>query len=257
MFQAMRTAATALRSQQIRLDTIGNNIANLNTTAFKGTRINFRDALYTTGITPGPPRTPDGNQQRGHGLMIASARTDFNGGNLIRTEAVLDFALEGEGFFQLGDLAGNTFFTRSGHFTISAEADGNYIVNANGLYLLDVNGERIRMDSLTHTINVGTDGEMVFISPDGETTANLAIVTFRNLTGLYQLGSSLFQESEASGEMLVPEGTIVRQGMLEGSNVELAQEMTRMIRTQRAFSLASRALTTADEMEGIANNMRR
>jgi flagellar basal-body rod protein FlgG len=189
--------------------------------------------------------------------MIAGTRIDFGGGNLIRTEGVLDFALEGEGFFQLGDLAGNVFFTRSGHFTISSEADGNYIVTANGLYLHDVNGERIRMDSLTHTINVTPEGEMFFISPDGETRADLAIVTFRNLTGLYQLGGSLFQVSDASGEQLIPEGTIVRQGMLEGSNVDLAQEMTRMIRTQRAFQLASRALTTADEMEGIANNMRR
>jgi flagellar basal-body rod protein FlgG len=257
MFQAMRTAATALKNQQTRLDTIGDNIANVNTVAFRNTRLNFRDALYSTGITPGPPRTPEGNQQRGHGVMVASTRIDFTGGNIQMTGIPLDIALEGEGFFQVGDMAGNVFFTRKGNFTISAEADGNFIVTANGLYLHDINGDRIRMDPGTHTINIGTDGAMTFVSPTGVETATLAVVTFRNVTGLYSVGNSLFQPGDASGEQLVPVGTVVRQGALEGSNVDMAKEMTRMIRTQRAFQLASRALTTADEMEGIANNMRR
>jgi flagellar basal-body rod protein FlgG len=98
---------------------------------------------------------------------------------------------------------------------------------------------------------------VIFTAPDEEVTVNFGIFTFRNLMGLNSAGSSLWTVGEGTGERRVPEDTALRQGMLEGSNVDLADEMTRMMRTQRAFQLASRALTTADEMDGVANNMRR
>ena len=253
----MMSAASALKKQQIRLDTIANNVANVNTTGFKNSRVDFKDSFYANGITPGPARNPEANQQKGHGLMLAGIGTDFTGGIIQVTGIPLDFALEGEGFFVLGDLNGNVFYTRNGNFTLSAEADGNYLVNAGGLYVLDTNGERIRVPVGATRIEVGTGGEMIFTSPTEVTTANLGIFTFRNITGLHSIGNSLFTESDSTGERLVPENTVVRQGALEGSNVNLADEITRMMRTQRAFQLASRALTTADDMEGVANNMRR
>ena len=257
MYQAMMTAASGLRNQQQRLDTIANNVANINSTAFKSVRLDFKDALYTAGITPGPARTPEGNQQRGHGVMIAGIAKDFRGGNLQVTNRPLDVALDGEGFFELRDLNGNIFYTRNGSFNLSAEDDGAYLVSSGGLYVHDIAGERIQVPAGTEMISIDSDGTIRFLVGEEEATAVLSVYTFRNLTGLLSMGDGTYAESEASGERLPAEGTRVEQGALEGSNVNLGEEMTRIMRTQRAFQLASRALTTADDMEGIANNMRR
>jgi flagellar basal-body rod protein FlgG len=262
MYEALSIAATGLRNQQQRLDTIAHNVANVNSAAYKSVRLDFKDALYTTGITPGPPRTPapEGNQQKGHGLMIAGIAKDFRPGNHVTTNRELDFALEGEGFFELGDRAGNIVYTRNGNFSLSIEADGIYLTNANGLYVHDENGMNITVPFGANRINVAQDGTMIFMTGDvihPEATVRLGIYTFRNLHGLDAAGNGNYAETEASGERFPAYQANVRQGVLEGSNVNLAEEMTRLIRTQRVFTLASRALTTADEMEGIANNMRR
>jgi len=257
MYQAMMTAATGLQNQQRRLDTIANNVANVNTLGFKSVRLDFKDALYSAGIVPGPARTPEGNQQRGHGLMLAGTAKDYRNGNLQSTEGKLDLALEGDGFFELGDLEGNIFYTRNGNFSLSIEPDGNYIVTGEGLYLLDADGMRILVPDLTEDISINHDGIITFTVGGEQAAASIGVYTFRNITGLLSAGNSTYTTSEASGERLQADGTLVLQGMLEGSNVNLAEEMTRMIRTQRAFQLASRALSTADEMEGIANNMKR
>ena len=257
MYQAMMIAASGLRNQQQRLDTIANNVSNVNTVAFKSVRLDFKDALYTAGITPGPARTPDGNQQRGHGVMVAGIVKDFRGGSLQSTERQFDFAIEGEGFFELGDLNGNIVYTRNGNFSLSAEEDGVYLTNATGLYVLDTDGERILVPDATERIDTSYDGALTFVAGEEETTVTLGVYTFRNITGLLSAGDSTYAESVASGERMPAEDTRVVQGMLEASNVNLGEEMTRIMRTQRAFQLASRALTTADDMEGIANNMRR
>lgn len=258
MYEALSIAATGLKNQQRRLDTIAHNVANANTTAYKSVRLDFKDALYTAGITPGPARTPEGNQQKGHGLMVAGITKDFRAGNIQTTDRPLDLTIEGEGFFELGDNDGNIVYTRNGNFTVSVEDDGTYLVNAEGLYVLDTEGTRIQIPYGTGEINIGNNGDINFMA-DTEIIGivTLGIYTFRNITGLLDVGDSNYAESVASGERRPAEGIKVWQGTLEGSNVSLAEEMTRLIRTQRAFSLASRALTTADEMEGIANNMRR
>ena len=119
MYEAMMIAATGLTNQQRRLDTIANNVSNVNSTAYKSARLDFKDALYTAGIVPARPRTPDGNQQKGHGVMIAGITKDFSMGNLQVTERNLDAAIEGEGFFAIGDMEGNVFFTRNCLLTMS------------------------------------------------------------------------------------------------------------------------------------------
>jgi len=257
MFEATMIAATGLQNQQRRLDTIANNVANVSTTGYKGVRLDFKDAMYTAGITPGLPRTPEGNQMRGHGVMIAGTAKDFRPGILQKTDRPLDIAIQGEGFFELRDIDGNLFYTRNGSFNLSAEEDGVYLCNADGLYVMDTVGGRIRLPDSAETVIVGEDGSMYFTDGDEEPSVMLGVYTFRNLTGLLSAGNGNYTQSPASGERTPAGGVKLAQGTLEGSNVNLAEEMTRMIRTQRAFQLASRALTTADEMEGIANNMRR
>ena len=259
MYEAINIAATGLQSQQRRLDTIAHNVSNINTAAYKSTRLDFKDALYTAGLVPALPRTrdPEGNQQKGHGVMVAGTTKDFSTGAIQATGRQIDFAIEGEGFFALSDPEGETVYTRSGSFNLSVEDDGIYLVNSAGYYVQDADGERIMIPEYTEKIGVPENGMITFSVGEDETNVMLGVYTFRNLTGLLSDGNSNYSESVASGERMPADGARIRQGVLEISNVKLSEEMTRMIRTQRAFSLASKALTTSDEMEGIANNMRR
>jgi len=257
MYEAMMIAATGLKNQQSRLDTIANNVANVNSAAFKAARLDFKDALYTAGIVPAKPRSPEGNQQKGHGVMVAGIAKDFSVGNMQTTERPLDAAIEGEGFFELGDGSGKIVYTRNGAFNMSSEDGGNFLVNGDGLYVHDAGGNKISVPYGTDTININIDGSVTFVAFEEETTVQLGVYTFRNITGLLSMGNGTYSESAASGEKLPAAGVAIRQGAIEGSNVNLAEEMTRLIRTQRTFQLSSRALTTADEMEGIANNMKR
>jgi len=259
MYLAKSIAASGLRHQQLRLDNIAHNVSNANTTAFKNARLDFKDSLYTAGITPGPPRSPEESQQKGHGVIVTAISRDFKPGVLQRTERMFDFAIENEGFFSLSDINGDLVYTRNGSFHLSVEAAGSFLVNGEGLYVLDINGARIPIPFGTSTVNSDNDGNLYFLSSGNELLgeATLGLFTFRNLQGLEAAGYGNYAPNAAAGELLPANTAIVRQGVLEGSNISLAEEMTRLIRTQRAFQLASRALTTADEMQGIANNMKR
>ena len=259
MYEAMMIAATGLQNQQRRLDTIAHNVSNVNTVGFKNSRLDFKDALYTAGIVPALPRTrePEGNQQKGHGVMVAGITKDFLPGSVQTTDRLLDVTIQGEGFFALEAVNGETVYTRNGSFELSVEDGGVYLVNGSGLYVLNAGGGRIRVPDNTETITFSQQGEIVFTAGDEETAVMLGVYTFRNLMGLQSIGDSNYAETVSSGERRTAGDATIRQGTLEMSNVRLADEMTRMIRTQRVFQLSSRALTTADEMEGIANNMRR
>ncbi|MCL2821092.1 MAG: flagellar hook-basal body protein [Oscillospiraceae bacterium] len=259
MYLAMSIAASGLRNQQTRIDSIANNVANANTVGFKNARLDFKDSLYTVGLTPGPNRTVDGNLKKGHGLMTNAVTRDFKQAHFERTERELDFAIENEGFFAFQNAVGEVVYGRNGVFNLSVEADGTYIVNGEGLYVLDENENRIQIPLGTNKIEYDTDGTLRFVTYDSVELgrATLGMFTFRNLKGLAAAGSTTFSATPAAGERRLAENAILRQGVIEGSNVKLADEMARLIRTQRAFQLASRALSTADQMEGIANQMRR
>jgi len=258
MYLAMSIGATGLFHQQRRIDTIANNVANANTVGYKNSRLDFKDALYTTGVTPGPARTPEGNQQKGHGVLITAISRDFKPGSMERTDNPLDFAIENEGFFAFENPDGGILYGRNGAFSLSVEADGTYLVNGQGLYVLNENEERITIPFGITQIIGDLDGTLRFMNGDVEVGRDvIGIYTFRNLHGLEASGNSTFTQAPSAGERLQANDAVLRQGVLEISNINLAEEMTRLIRTQRAFQLASRAVTTADEMEGIANNMRR
>ena len=258
MYLAKSIAASGLRNQQLRIDTIANNIANANTVAYKNARLDFKDSLYTAGITPGPARSTDQSQQKGHGVIAAAVTRDFKPGSLERTNRMLDFAIENEGFFSLSDHNGDVVYTRNGSFHLSVEQGTTFLVNGEGLYVLDDTGARIPVPFGTDTITSDNEGNLTFINNDAVVgNATLGIFTFRNLKGLEAVGQGNYSPSPAAGQRLAADNAVLRQGVLEGSNLNLSEEMSRVIRTQRAFQLVSRALTTADEMQGIANNMRR
>lgn len=258
MYEAVFMAATGLVNQQRRLDTIADNVANTNTVGFKTARLDFKDALYTAGIDPGPAYTEDGNLQKGHGVMTSAITSDFSTGALITTESMLDFAIDGDAFFEVLDPYGNRYYTRAGNFYSIEGVTGLELVNSQGYFVQDNNGQNITIPEGTTDIAVSEEGLMVF--SDGENTlgtVQLGLYSFSNRTGLSKVGGSNYEPTVASGEPEAATEYRVKQYMLENSNVDMATEMTRLLRTQRAFQLASRALTTADDMEGIANNMRR
>ncbi len=271
MNQSILTAKTGVRAQQQRLDVIGNNLANINTNGYKTVRADFQDALYQTLRRPVQPQDQL-NLELGHGTLLGATTRDFRPGSMQATGNPLDVMLTGEGFFTVMSPNGETQYTRNGTFTLSNEADGLYLVNGQGWYVLDDSGARIRIDftmvdedasgnPITRDANlsdltIGQDGSLAF--GRNAPFAKLGLRTFDNLGGLEAVGNSMFVPTEGSGEpRSLDEGVLVKQGYLEMSNTDLATEMTRMIRTQRAMQLSSRALTTADQMMGVANNIRR
>jgi flagellar basal-body rod protein FlgG len=261
MYEAVFMAATGLTNQQRRLDVIADNMANVNTVGHRANRIDFADALYTAGLNPSYPRTPEpnGNQRHGHGVSTASITRENRQGALQQTGQELDLALEGRGYLSVADGEGNIYYKRGGSYYISIESGAARIVDADGYYLLDDGGSSMELPENTVNISVAAVGLLSFTDSGGNTleTHTLGLYEFTNELGLNSDGGDRYVETELSGDMWVSENTKVHQGNLEMSNVDLAKEMTNMIRAQRAFQLASRALTTADDMEGLANTLRK
>lgn len=256
MLQGTYTAAMGIHAQQQRLDTIGNNLANTNTNGYKTVRTNFKDALYSVMTRPIQPQN-DVDLQLGHGTLVTSFTRDFNQGLYQETELDTDVYIEGEGFFAVRATNGETLYTRDGHFEKSLEADGLYLKISNGNYVLDTNGQRIRIPETTEEqLKIGTDGSLSV--GNNEPFAYLQIVTFPNKQGLDAVTTNEYSVSATSGQpQAVPQGEFrLITGALEGSNVSLPQEFTRLIRTQRAMQLSSRALSTADQMDETAINTR-
>jgi flagellar basal-body rod protein FlgG len=251
MIQSLSTAATGLTAQQQKIDIIANNIANISTTAYKGTDARFEDTLYTAMENPDPD-APATNLQKGTGVALSSTATDFAQGSVHETGGTLDLMIDGDAFFKLETGVGEYAYTKDGAFSISVEEDGSYLVNSAGHYVLDANDERIRLPEDSEKFTVRDDGTIDM----GTAEAQLGIYSFDNAAGLFSTGGNLFTETAASGAAAAAEDYTVIQGALEGSNVDLATQLTSLMQAQRVFSLASRALQTADEMEGLANNMR-
>ena len=252
MMQSLSTAAAGLSAQQQKIDILANNISNVNTTAYKSSSARFKDTLYTAMENPDTEAAAS-NLQKGTGVALSSTGIDFSQGSAVATENPLDLMITGDGFFKLMTANGEYAYSKNGAFSISMEGDGSYLVNAEGDYVLDINDEKIRVPANADKFAVQSDGTIVL---DG-TQTRLGIYTFENVQGLRSEAGSLFSETTASGEAAASTDFTVTQGVLEGSNVNLASELTRLIEAQRAFSLASQALQTADEMEGLANNIRR
>ena len=253
MIQSLATAAAGLSAQQQKIDIIANNISNVNTAAYKSTDARFKDTLYTAMENP-DLEAQEANLQKGTGVALASTDVDFTQGSVISTGNPLDLMINGDGFFELMTASGEVVYSKNGAFTVSSEEDGGYLVNSQGDYVLDADGDKILVPEGASEFIVQSDGRIII---DGTQTQQLGIYTFENTQGLLSVGDSCFSETAASGEAVAASDCTVTQGALEGSNVNLASELTRLIEAQRVFSLASQALQTADDMEGLANNIRR
>lgn len=260
--RSLSIAATGMLAQQLNVEVISNNIANMNTTAFKKQRAEFQDLLYQnlrrTGANSSDAGTvvPSGVQV-GVGVKTAAVYRIAEQGNLVNTGNTYDLAVEGGGFFSVTLPDGGTGFTRAGSFQVSPTGQ---LVTADG-YVVSP-GITIAQDALDVTINAS--GQVQVTTPgtvEPTLAGQLELSIFFNQAGLEAIGDNLFKETAASGAATVgvPGSTgygSVRQGFLETSNVNAVQEVTNLITAQRAYEMNSRVITTSDEMLRSVSTLR-
>ncbi len=259
MIRALWTAATGMQAQQVNMDVIANNLANVNSSGFKKSRADFQDILYQTSRAAGTG--VDGNEvptgvQVGLGSRVAAVQKVFTSGDFQQTENELDLAIEGSGFFQVILPDGTDAYTRSG--AMKKDSTGR-LVTSDGYPVVP----EIVIPENSTAINVGSRGN-VEVLLDGESTPTLAgnieLIRFGNPSGLKSLGRNLYAETPTTGNPI--SGTpgeegfgTLSQGFLEGSNVNIMEEMVNMIAGQRAYEVNSKAIKTADEMLSITSQL--
>ncbi len=271
MVRSLWTAATGMLAQQINLDTIANNLSNVNTQGYK-TQVNeFKTLLYQTLQT----RTTSANGEQkptsaqvGLGTRNSAITTIFREGNAIPSDSPSSFMLDGVGFFAVRGADGNTYYTRNGNLKFTLATNGNMLAPTDGLPVLDTAGQPIILGDqyILSRITVDKDGRICY--PDENNNPQLigrtiGVFQFNNPNGLFRMEDSLYAQTAASGQPINEannpnvERTAVIQGYLEGSNVQVADEMVNMIVAQRAYELNSKAIIASDEMLQQANNLRR
>jgi len=259
MIRGMWSAATGMGAQQLRLDIIANNLANVNTTGFKKSRGDFEDLVYQTqrqagGELPGGGQVPT-SMQIGLGSRPIAINKIFAQGDYVHTENELDLAIEGKGFYKVLS-NGTEYYTRAGSFKV--DKDGA---------ITTPNGDRMQPEftipTTTIYTSIDTSGKITCYGPDNKSvaTGQLSLFTFPNQAGLSNVGRNLFQPTEASGEATEGKPGIdgvgtVAQGYLEVSNVNVMEEMVNMIIAQRAYELNSKAIQTADNMMERVSNLK-
>jgi len=264
MMRSLWTAASGMIGQQFNIDTISNNLSNVNTTGFKQTRAEFEDLLYQTIRTAGTPATeltvvPTGVQV-GHGVKAAATQKIFTQGSLQATGNVYDVAIQGEGFFRVMLIDGSFGYTRDGSFKIDANGQ---ILNSNGYRLMP---ELIMPENfIRETLTITQDGRVTVKVPGNDDpiqVGQIEIYRFINPAGLNSIGENLYKVTNASGDPISGRpayegmGSLIHQ-FLEMSNVSVVKEMVNMIVAQRAYELNSKAIQTTDNMLGIATSLKR
>ncbi len=260
MNPALNTAATGMSAQQTRTDVIANNLANVNTTSFKSSRPNFVDLLYQTVQGQQTVGTGDANTtqaiQVGRGTRLVGIERVQAQGALAQTSSPTDIGINGDGYFQVQQTNGQISYTRDGSFQIS---DQGSLVTSDGLAVMP----GIKIPANSSNLTVSANG-IVSVTQAGATTSTelgrIELAHFANPAGLLALGDNLYQQTPASGDAVTgypgDDGMgQVQQGYLEGSNVDIVQEMVNMIDAQRAYEINSKAIANSDTMMGIANNL--
>ena len=259
MTSALWNSKTGLDAQQMRMTVISNNLANANTTGFKRDRAVFEDLIYQNIRQPGAQSSQDTQLptglQLGTGVRVVATEKLFTQGNVTQTDAPLDVAIQGRGFFEIQLPDGTTAYTRDGSFTLDSQGQ---IVNSSGYPLQPA----ITIPPNVLSITIGVDGTVSTLT-SGATAptqvGNIQLVDFVNETGLQPRGENLYLETASSGSPTPGTpgqnglGTII-QGSLETSNVNVVEELVNMIETQRTYEVNSRAIETADSMLQYVNN---
>jgi flagellar basal-body rod protein FlgG len=262
MLRAMRTAASGMYAQKLNVDNISNNLANVNTTGFKKSKLEFQDVLYQVyrmaGATAQEGAEVPVELQIGYGARVVASQRIFTQGDLNSTGNAFDVAVDGDGFFMIEMPDGTTAFTRDGAFKLSNEGQ---LVTSDGYPLASA----ITIPAEAEEISIGVDGT-VTVRNAGETevtdVGQILLAKFLNPAGLTAVGRNLYRQTTASGDYV--EGVAgeeglgqIRQGYLEVSNVETVEEMVNLIIAQRAYEINSKAIQTAEDMTQIANNLKR
>lgn len=270
MIRALYSAASGMNAQQLNVDTISNNLANVNTVGYKKETTNFKSLLYTNLKGPEDEaitaNTTSVNQV-GHGVRALSNSRNYKAGNLLQTDSKTDIAINGRGFFAIAN-NDQEVYTRDGNFRFSMlEDEGGYaLVTADGYPVLSTEDESIIVGNEVPTdkLTIGKDGAIYYLDEDKNRmdVAQIKIVQFTNRAGLEAMGGNFYKATAASGEPLVEadddtlEASELRTGYLEGSNVQLAEEMVNLIIAQRSYDVNSTAIKTADDMMKQANQLK-
>lgn len=272
MVRSLWSAATGMIAQQTNIDTIANNLANVNTTGYKTEVANFKSLLYQTlqtATTTANGESKPVGAQVGLGVRNSSISSIFKQGAFQDSESDTDFAISGKGFFAVMADDGNTYYTRNGDFKLSVGEDGNLtLVTADGFPVLDTNGNPIVFPGgiQASKMMVSSEGALGYLDGQNNYVAlnqSIGLFQFNNPAGLDKLSNSLLGVTDASGEAMNEATTpnlvlsTVRQGYLEGSNVQVADEMVNLIVAQRAYEMNSKAIQASDDMLGQANQLKR
>lgn len=259
MLDSFYIAAAGMHAQQVQVDVISNNLANVNTTGFKKSRVDFEDLMYRElGAARGLLGSPDISNPVGMGTAVSLVAKVFTQGDIQNTERPLDVAIQGSGFLELLLPDGTLAYTRTGNLLIDRD---NMLVNSDG-YLLHP------------SVQVPADSENLLIRPDGIVMAQIAgaselmeigrmqLASFANPAGLTPMGDNMYVPSHQSGDVFYADpgqdgAGVIAQGFLEGSNVNLVEELTSLVLAQRGYEMNARLIQAADEMMSIVNNMRR
>jgi flagellar basal-body rod protein FlgG len=266
MMRSLWTAASGMIAQQLNVDVISNNLANVNTVSYKKERAEFKDLLYET-LDRAYMLNDEGrpvNLQVGHGAVLSAVIKNFENGAFEKTDNPLDFAIDGNAFFMILGPNDNIMYTRDGSFKVSVVENGKMLTTSEGYPVLDDLGQKIIFDVDIKKLNLSESGEFSYEDEDGKTVPlgqRLGLVKFENRNGLLNTGKNLYEETSASGNAIMDqesgEKSIIYQKYLEASNVQIVEEMVKLISAQRAYEINSKAIISSDEMLGMANNLRR
>ncbi|KEO83310.1 flagellar hook-basal body protein [Tumebacillus flagellatus] len=280
--RSLWTSAHGMSAMQSQLDILGRNLANLNTTGYKTEDVKFKDMFYSAltqkdDVQALPGRLTTAGLRIGAGVLAVGSTTSFAQGSVQTTESPLDVAISGDGFFKIRayDKSGQAFesYTRDGSFKVGTVGTDQYLVTADGNPVLDTNNQPIKLTGYdAASLKIDQDGNLTALpsSPDvGTTYENLGQLEVTRIAhpeaNLAEAGGNLYrlvtgynpQDVQANGTVIGGvRHSSLQQRALEMSNVDMSQQMTEMIVAQRAYSMNARALTTTDQMMGIANNLR-
>jgi len=258
MIDSLYIGATGMNAQQSNIDTVANNLANVNTSGFKRSRTEFADLVYRTVDLAGANGGRVASGRIGMGTAVAGSAKLFSAGEVKKTGEPFDLAVNGTGFFEVVLPDGNLAYTRNGAFRL--DRDG-FLATQDGYRL----SAQVQISPDAQQVRIGADGGVFAKLPDetGETQlARIELASFANPAGLSSLGDNVFGATDQSGAATL--GTAgasglgpIQQGFLEGSNVRLIDELLGLILAQRAYELNAKVVQASDELLGMANNLRR